>query len=350
MNLLCPNCQKMLTVPEQYAGQLMKCPLCAGTFTVPALPSMSLSEPAPQPPPPPAPPSFPEQNTYGVKHEPVSTPLPPAPLPSVPLTPAPLLSTPAPSKPEPPPSLPRPSAPAGSARTEGITFSPRVLQWVPPVCVVLIFILQFFTWLQIAPGGVWAFRQGAWSAAFASGETNGNLKENTFYGVFTGKTTNEKTPLFDETAVSASILTVFYVLLFLPTMIITVGVIVLAFMKVPPLPPFVQQLLPYRWGIVTVLNLLVFFFLLLQLILGFDLESAWAKKVNDGVSVLKSGETREILENEAKRGILFGYADRTIWLRLVVVLHLLTILAAGMVYWLGRRGEHRPLPRIELIH
>jgi len=32
MNLLCPNCQKMLTVPEQYAGQLMKCPLCAGTF------------------------------------------------------------------------------------------------------------------------------------------------------------------------------------------------------------------------------------------------------------------------------------------------------------------------------
>ena len=36
MNLLCPNCQKMLQVPEQYAGQLMKCPLCSGTFTVPA--------------------------------------------------------------------------------------------------------------------------------------------------------------------------------------------------------------------------------------------------------------------------------------------------------------------------
>ena len=38
MNLLCPNCQKPLTVPEQYAGQPMRCPLCAGTFTVPALP------------------------------------------------------------------------------------------------------------------------------------------------------------------------------------------------------------------------------------------------------------------------------------------------------------------------
>ena len=42
MNLLCPNCQKMLTVPEQYAGQLMKCPLCNGTFTVPALPSSAM--------------------------------------------------------------------------------------------------------------------------------------------------------------------------------------------------------------------------------------------------------------------------------------------------------------------
>ena len=39
MNLLCPNCQKMLTVPEQYAGQLMKCPLCSTNFTVPALPA-----------------------------------------------------------------------------------------------------------------------------------------------------------------------------------------------------------------------------------------------------------------------------------------------------------------------
>ena len=42
MNLLCPNCQKMLTVPEQYAGQLMKCPLCSGNFTVPALPLVSI--------------------------------------------------------------------------------------------------------------------------------------------------------------------------------------------------------------------------------------------------------------------------------------------------------------------
>src|SRR5579859_3036070 len=38
MNLLCPNCQKMLTVPDQYSGQTMKCPQCTGTFTVPGAP------------------------------------------------------------------------------------------------------------------------------------------------------------------------------------------------------------------------------------------------------------------------------------------------------------------------
>jgi hypothetical protein len=39
MAFLCPSCQKMLTVPEQYAGQMMKCPLCGGTITVPAPPA-----------------------------------------------------------------------------------------------------------------------------------------------------------------------------------------------------------------------------------------------------------------------------------------------------------------------
>src|SRR5229473_8460132 len=38
MNLLCPNCQNRLSVPEQNAGQLMKCPFCSKYFSVPALP------------------------------------------------------------------------------------------------------------------------------------------------------------------------------------------------------------------------------------------------------------------------------------------------------------------------
>ncbi len=45
INLLCPNCQKPLSAPVQYAGQLIRCPLCAGTFTVPPLPKMSAPPP-----------------------------------------------------------------------------------------------------------------------------------------------------------------------------------------------------------------------------------------------------------------------------------------------------------------
>src|SRR5437899_7621947 len=38
MNLLCPNCENSLYVPQQNAGQLMKCPFCSKYFSVPALP------------------------------------------------------------------------------------------------------------------------------------------------------------------------------------------------------------------------------------------------------------------------------------------------------------------------
>lgn len=36
MNLVCPSCQEPLSIPEQYAGQLMKCPACSNHFTVPS--------------------------------------------------------------------------------------------------------------------------------------------------------------------------------------------------------------------------------------------------------------------------------------------------------------------------
>src|SRR5439155_16195896 len=39
MNLACPNCQRMITIADQFAGQMMQCPLCNGTFTAPMLPS-----------------------------------------------------------------------------------------------------------------------------------------------------------------------------------------------------------------------------------------------------------------------------------------------------------------------
>src|SRR5258707_13195907 len=73
MKLICPSCQKELTVPDQYAGQVMKCPLCAGNFTAPTLPQAGA---APQPAPP-APPY-----TYAVGPQPILPVNPPAPPPT----------------------------------------------------------------------------------------------------------------------------------------------------------------------------------------------------------------------------------------------------------------------------
>src|ERR1700722_17421884 len=80
MNLLCPNCQKPLTVPEQYAGQPMRCPLCSGTFTVPALPTPVASAPPPvEPLPTPSVAPSPPADTYGLK-DPIAPPVAPPPV------------------------------------------------------------------------------------------------------------------------------------------------------------------------------------------------------------------------------------------------------------------------------
>ena len=49
MNLLCPACQKMITVPDQYAGQTMKCPLCSQLFPAPVLPPANPLPPSVEP-------------------------------------------------------------------------------------------------------------------------------------------------------------------------------------------------------------------------------------------------------------------------------------------------------------
>ena len=61
MELLCPSCQKKLTIPDQYAGQLMKCPLCQGIFTAPSLPPTTSPDIMPGPLPAAAPAATPPQ-------------------------------------------------------------------------------------------------------------------------------------------------------------------------------------------------------------------------------------------------------------------------------------------------
>ncbi len=176
MNLLCPNCQKPLTVPEQYAGQPMRCPLCSGTFTVPALPTPAASVPPPPPAPLP-PPSAAPADTYGFK-DPAAPPPAPAPhpadlafesLPAAPRAPSGFTggapsSAPRQTFTEEQPSYPSAPTPEGYQRKYTIWFSPKVLQYVAPVALFLIFVLTFFPWVGVYPGGVADAWQNAWQA------------------------------------------------------------------------------------------------------------------------------------------------------------------------------------------
>jgi hypothetical protein len=309
MNLLCPNCQKMLTVPEQYAGQLMKCPLCAGTFTVPALPSAPAAPQAPGYTPSPPPP-----DVHSYQQEP-------------------------PSLTEPVDVMPEPhdggaALPAGYRKTCTLTFSPKWLMWIPLGAVVLIFILQFFSWVGFYPGGVPMVWQSAWGAAFNSVSVPEEAKD-------------EADKHKEE--IGVSVLTIVYVLLFVILALpVTIAAVVFKFMP-DKLPAGLRQILPWMWGIVAAVNVLVFFFLALQLLVGFSIESKAKEKISDQFdSKIKDakGEQKKVLES--LKGAALQVLHRTLWLRLAVCLHLLVIVCALLLFWVDWRGLRRPLPRLQL--
>ena len=356
MNLLCPNCQKPLSVPEQYAGQPMRCPLCAGTFTVPALPQSS----APPPPPPPPPPSpTPPPDVYGV-HE-VAPPPPPVHdmdlqvLPSSPPPPPPGHGGPPPAYAEEQPTYPVTPAPEGYQRKFTAWFSPKVLQYIAPVSVFLIFVLTFFAWTGVYPGSVPAAWQNGWYAAFGAYDYDPNVG-NPFKPSDTtsppGPLSFGKTP---PTAPGFNILLLFYLLLFMPTLLITIACLALAFLPSSKLPAALHPILPWRWGIVAVLNLVLFLFLALQLVFGFSLENNVIASGENGANDMAkeihpdAAPTAPQAREEAMfRGMVRQQVSRTVWLDLVVLLQVLAVLGAGLTFCVQRRGG-RPAPRIDLL-
>jgi hypothetical protein len=346
MKLLCPNCQKMLTVPEEFAGRLMKCPLCAGTFNVPGLPSGGAApEPAAAVPPLAPVPTRPQApaDTYSLQPEappPVPAPAaapeappPPAPVPASPAAAVATVTEPAGVPPSPPPSTA--AAPTmGYTKSYTMSFHPEVVRWVPAVAVVLIFILQFLPWVGVYPGGVPAAWQNGWEAAFGSyGEDHDMLD------MFQ----------FKDNRPGVNLLLIFYFLpFFVVTLVVTVGVLVVT-LKPMKLPGTLEGLLRFRWTLVAGLNLLTFLFLLLQLILGFSIEKSYQEQVADRIAKDRKDEKRTVPSKqlEAMEKVPLYSLHRTRWLRLVFVLQLVAAIAAALMAWVEKRGN-RPPPRLVL--
>lgn len=348
MNLLCPSCQNPLTVPEQYAGQLMKCPLCNNNFTVPALPASTPAAPSPAPPP--SSPPTPALETYGVAADPVLPAAPPSAAPSLELAPTlipgampALPSIVAPAAASTPASPAPPAAPAGYTRKAAFALNPRVVPWIAPICLFVVFVLTFFPWVGYFPGGYGVLTQSAWGAAFGGYSVD---------KVFDSKMEWEKSTKDDEKP-GAGVLLIFFLLALAPAVLLGAAAVALPRIKGQvKLPPVATRLEPFRWLLTTAVTLIALLFLLLQLLTGFSLEARTRDKIDKASEAARKAATPEgekfvDIQDGMKLGAFMMH--RTLWLRLSFFLLVLAALGAGTAHWLEQRGPNRPLPRFEAM-
>jgi hypothetical protein len=326
MNLLCPNCQKMLTVPEEYAGQLMQCPLCRGTFTMPALPGSPQPAPPPQagqfdiPTPPSfaAPPPMPKQPPARERPAP-----PPVPEWEAPMTPE---------------VMPPPSTAGGYRYSIPLRFNPRVLAWVVPVLLILVLVLTFFPWVGGYPGGFRMVTQSAWQVAFGKGSENKEI-----LGDSKGDKEGE-----DEKGPGKGALVLVGLILLCLTVLIAITFIV--FNLLPSgTASFIDGLKRWQGLILGGLALLVLLFIFIQMLAGFPVEKK-AKETTDAFDAeIDKAEGPAKKEPIMKKGATIGTLGigRTFWFRLAFWLLLLAALCGFLQFWGVRRGN-RPPPKLEL--
>src|SRR5262245_37943092 len=339
MRLICPSCQKPVTVPDADAGKSTMCPECGHNFPAPELYSMAPVEMPSHlpPPPPPALPAPPPPELPRPRNEPL-----PAPATSPPGLPA--------SSPEAPPPMSESradlSTPEG-ARVRWLTISLRGIQWLPLVCLTLIFLLTFFKWIGMYPAGYKAYAQNAWQALFASFSTD--PVSNRVYQL--------EGPLNEK--IRASMWMLPYLVFLMAAVALTWAGHVFQRMNVQP-PPWMQGVWQHRTRLLIGLVATTMLVLLLQAAIGFGLENAAYRGAQDaaaaesaearrGAPTDKTPEEEQIDALRVAR-IYGGYhMDATFWLNIVVFLHLLALAGVLLENWLVRRGK-RPEPRIGLLY
>jgi hypothetical protein len=294
----------MLSVPDQSAGQLLKCPLCSTTFAAPGLPQTP-----PSAPPEPAASSSASSDVYSLSPE-MNPPR---------TEPPPLKEADRPIR-EPAVSF-SPAPPAGYGHTFTVWLSPRVLPWVAAGSVVLVFVLSFFPWIGIYVLGTPLYTQNAWQAAF-----NGPEEKDQLAPALAGTQIS-----LDKSAPGVNSLLIIYVVFLFFTVVLTVAAAAVPFLPPKNLPPSIQPLLPWRWKAAGALLTFTFLFLVFQLLIGFSLEHRMDAEKDKGLSA----------------AIIASLVHRTGWLTWTVILHFIAVAAGALVVQLEQRGA-RPLPRFEV--
>jgi hypothetical protein len=339
MEFLCPHCQNKLMVQDQYAGTLMKCPYCSKTFQAPA------AAPALPPVPPPAASPPPVTMGYGLAADSAAPPpkSPPPPPPSV----APVSKEPA----KKPVSVPPTST--EHQHTHALTLSPKVLPWVSVGAWVVVFILFWFPWVGLYPGGLGVFTQGPLSASVGGGWVDldwlayvkkASEDGNTVSRFILVESKADPSKL-EMASLDSSIFLGLFVFFFFWVALLTAIVSAVWPLVQIRLPPALEQLRPWRWAIAAGLSLLAFLLLTMQLLVGFSLEHKVTAEAEKKVNEKFGGEQGSFKERAIAEREAAVSPQRTLALWAAFWLSLLAAAAAVLQFWLDYRGQ-RPLPQL----
>jgi hypothetical protein len=225
--------------------------------------------------------------------------------------------------------------------------NPGVLRWVALVSVLAVFVLSFFPWLGRYPGGVALLTQSAWQSAFGSvTEEEGKPLPKELKDVV-------RPPSKEEEAPGASGLMIVYVLLLVLLLLLTLAAVVWDLLPTA-LPPALQQLRPWRWGLVAGVGVLALALLVLEEAVGFSLENRVTATVDtllreDLQRAAAPGASDAVVKRaEILRGMALAELRRTTALTAATALSVLAVLAALLVVWVERRGA-RPRPRVDAL-
>ena len=317
---LCPNCTKMVELPDDSAGSEAPCPNCHEMMQVPDA-EPSTPEPIAE---------EKESGTYGMSPEP----------------------TPKPERPTPPPGFIPPkerntsptgnahSAPMGYTRDYGIELAPRILGWVPVACITIVFFLTFAAWVGSYPGGVRVYSQSAWDALFGSIEVNSLPKS----------LVEDETEIND--AVGTDWLMLPYLLLLLVTLIFLWADRFLPEpekQRVPTRLSWVPMIWPWRLPLLCGFLFLLWLMLFIQAWNGFGLEDAIAEKVALNHDDEPRDKVAERLEYDVRTGKEYAQAGliHTFAYEVVMTCHVVALLSMLLFWWVERRGR-KPLPQLRV--
>lgn len=331
---ICPHCLKPVSVPDTAAGATTPCPECGKVIPVQARYNPVV---APAPPVVTSPPAL--ANPEPV---PMST-APPIPAPPPGYVPAPASTQLEPSL---PPTPPMPVAPAGYSRSVGIAFSPRIIAWLPALCLTMTLVATFFSWVGAYAGGYPVYAQGPWAAMW------GTVSRDALLEAAVRDQIPDGGAWLDQVRSDWEFVLPYLVCLALATAFAwgERGFANLDKDKLPPLLKWVTAVWPYRIIVITLLAALAFILITVQVINGFGLERAArqnvAKRFEDarakaGVSASALARIRFEEEQELNKYNL----QRTSWMYLGLGLHLLAVLAMVARVGFDARGN-KPPPRI----